>query len=218
MTAMPMGRPWRRPAALVACAAAGLAAGWSFGLASAARDHDAHAAGPQRAIESASTPPASKRAEPSCDRVRAELDAVRREAEQLERRTHLRAIERSIAEGERPWPHDAPEGMMPSAFEQMVLDLGEELDVAIDDVDCAAYPCFAILADSSDEEGFDAARKGLDARCGRALEHYGAVSFDRDGRASYAIACVPTGDDAALDELKDGLRARAFERLAEAGR
>lgn len=216
MTAMPIGRPWRRPAVLVACAAAGLAVGWSCGLVGKSRDLDARGAGPGGRIERPSPPLAAARDEPACDRVRAELDAVRREAQHLDRRERLGAIERSIAEGERPWPHGAPAGMMPSAFEQMVLDLGEQLDVTIDDVDCAAYPCFAVLAESSDEQGFDAARKGLDARCGASLEHYGAVSFDREGRPSYAVACVPTGDDATLDELKDGLRARAFARLAKA--
>lgn len=104
---------------------------------------------------------------------------------------------------------------MPFVFEETVLDLGQQLDVTIDDVDCEKYPCFAVLADTTSESSFNKMREELDGQCGASLQHYGAVRFNDAGQASYAVACVPLGESEEIDELKDGLRERAFERLGE---
>ena len=149
----------------------------------------------------------------SCDRIRSEIERIRREERRLDSRINLQRVERDIRTGESGWPDDVPSGMMPSVFEETVLDLGEQLDVTIDDLDCEKFPCFAVLADTTSETDFDRLREKLDSQCGASLQHYGAVHFQNDGRGSYAVACVPSGENEDIDELKDGLRERAFERL-----
>lgn len=201
--------PW------MGCAVAGLLVGWSFTprddeTARGARDSDVREP-PRGELEVL-----ANAHDESCDRVRSELADIRREQELLDRRIQLRQMERTIGTAESGWPRDVANGMMPSVFEETVLDLGEQLGVTVDDVDCAEYPCFAVLAEATSESDFDALREKLDSRCGTALAHYGAVRFHGDGKASYAVACVPSGESEEIDELKDGLRERAFERLRQA--
>lgn len=150
-----------------------------------------------------------------CRDVHVEIEEVREEQKRLEMRIRQKSVGRVTRSRRQQWPDNVQESLMPLSFEDTILDLGEELQIAVDEVNCEDYPCFAVLANETSEESFNKLREGLDAQCGASLMHYGAVNFGDDGHASYAVACVPSAKTEDVEDLKSALRERVFARLGE---
>jgi len=152
----------------------------------------------------------------------ADPEALEEEIAELEQELDRLRVEAAMAKGQlshyegdpQPWPDDVPEGFMPTAFESAVTEaLAGREDAELLDVDCAEFPCIAVIRSYSGEPDWHQGLhesipdpEGYDGEVGKMV--FATESAGAGARARLlSVAMVPE------DHAEDGLRERVDFRV-----